>query len=74
MWEACKNEKNFIHPEKFIPERWIPSEVEANPSLEVKSPFLVSPFGFQRRICPGKKFAYQTLEILLAKVSCFKPK
>jgi len=63
------DEKNFFQPEKFIPERWLPAEVAANPELHVKSPFLVAPFGFQRRICPAKKFAEQTMQLILAKVN-----
>ncbi|XP_065349768.1 ecdysone 20-monooxygenase-like isoform X2 [Cloeon dipterum] len=65
---ACKNENYFHQADKFIPERWIASEVEANPDLKVQYPFLVSPFGFQRRICPGKKFTEQMLHIFLATV------
>ncbi|XP_059468579.1 ecdysone 20-monooxygenase-like [Neocloeon triangulifer] len=66
--EACRSEANFVRPDEFIPERWIASEVERNPSLHVKYPFLVSPFGFQRRMCPGKKFAEQVMQIVLASV------
>ncbi|XP_046403935.1 ecdysone 20-monooxygenase-like [Ischnura elegans] len=62
-WMACLQEKNFISAKEFRPERWLRDE-----GGEVNAPFLVAPFGCGRRMCPGKRFVEQELQVLLAKI------
>ncbi|KAL0275932.1 UNVERIFIED_CONTAM: hypothetical protein PYX00_003643 [Menopon gallinae] len=60
-WLACLQDSNFESASEFRPERWL---VEgAKPSS-----FLVVPFGSGRRMCPGKRFSEQELQVVLAKV------
>lgn len=54
----------FPSPEKFIPERFLPTSELFNPKLH---PFDL-PFGFGRRICPGMHFARNSLFINLARI------
>ncbi|XP_066999050.1 ecdysone 20-monooxygenase [Anabrus simplex] len=65
-WLACLDEANFTNAKKFCPERWMPGEI----SYKNFSPSLVKPFGFGRRVCPGKRFVDQMLHTILAKMVC----
>lgn len=62
---ACHQEENFTQPSKFIPERWIADERQANWNHK---PHLVLPFGSGKRICPGKRLAEQEIHIVIAKI------
>ncbi|XP_066598117.1 ecdysone 20-monooxygenase isoform X2 [Prorops nasuta] len=61
-WIAGLKECNFKDATKYIPERWLTPMVP-------HSPLLVAPFGFGRRICPGKRFVELALQLILAKVA-----
>ena len=63
-WIAGLNEENFVDADKCMPDRWI-----SPPSPH--SPLLVAPFGVGRRICPGKRFVEQAIQLILAKVTIF---
>ncbi|XP_014226674.1 ecdysone 20-monooxygenase isoform X1 [Trichogramma pretiosum] len=63
-WLAGLNEENFVHARQLIPERWL-----ENSSYQPHSPHLVAPFGYGRRICPGKRFVDQALQLAIAKIS-----
>jgi ecdysone 20-monooxygenase len=69
-WVACTDERNFVHADQYIPERWLPEEA-ASKGLTPSAPFLVAPYGYSRRMCPGKKFAEQQLNLFTAKVRSF---
>ncbi|XP_048516410.1 ecdysone 20-monooxygenase isoform X2 [Athalia rosae] len=60
-WIAGLAEENFKYADQFMPERWLETAVP-------HSPLLVAPFGSGRRICPGKRFVEQALQLILAKV------
>ncbi|XP_011504175.1 PREDICTED: ecdysone 20-monooxygenase isoform X2 [Ceratosolen solmsi marchali] len=62
-WISGLDEANFKDADKCIPERWLNAE-----NYEPHSPFLVAPFGFGRRICPGKRFVEQALQLMVAKI------
>ncbi|KAK9879233.1 hypothetical protein WA026_004083 [Henosepilachna vigintioctopunctata] len=62
---ACKSDKNFEHPDKFLPERWLGDNKHKTTSMAT---FLVTPFGAGKRICPGKRFIELVLPIFLQKV------
>ncbi|KAG8224503.1 hypothetical protein J437_LFUL004985, partial [Ladona fulva] len=61
-WMACMEESNFKNAKVFSPERWLRDEGGG-----VASPFLVAPFGCGKRMCPGKRFVEQELQVFLAK-------
>ncbi|XP_057668183.1 ecdysone 20-monooxygenase [Diorhabda carinulata] len=62
---ACRNEKYFPNASEFRPERWLKDQ--KNYTLN-NSPFLVSPFGIGRRICPGKRFIEHVLPIIVENI------
>ncbi|RAK84844.1 cytochrome P450 [Aspergillus costaricaensis CBS 115574] len=57
IWVMSFDPKIFPDPHKFKPERWID-----NPDLEH------SPFGFGRRICPGRHLGWNSIFILMARL------
>ncbi|PSN39633.1 hypothetical protein C0J52_13798 [Blattella germanica] len=62
-WLACQEESNFTEAHKFKPERWLDGG-----EMTRFTPFLTVPFGVGRRICPGKRFAEQILQLTVAKM------
>ncbi|KAJ8673935.1 hypothetical protein QAD02_005197 [Eretmocerus hayati] len=62
-WLAGLDDANFKDAKQCIPERWIRPE-----DYQPHSPQLVAPFGFGRRICPGKRFVEQALQLMVAKI------
>ncbi|CRL22191.1 Cytochrome P450 [Penicillium camemberti] len=57
MWAMSFNPEIFPNPYEFKPDRWI-----ENPKLEH------SPFGFGRRICPGRHLGWNSIFILMARL------
>ncbi|XP_030752134.1 ecdysone 20-monooxygenase [Sitophilus oryzae] len=62
---ACKNDDYFKEAKKFRPERWLDDEKN---ETAANATYLVTPFGYGRRICPGKRYIEQILPIFLEKV------
>jgi cytochrome P450 family 49 subfamily A len=63
------SEDHFWEPQKFLPERWLKSQISQCPERSKKiHPYASLPFGIGRRICLGKRFADAEMIILLAKV------
>ncbi|XP_040571478.1 ecdysone 20-monooxygenase [Lepeophtheirus salmonis] len=67
---ASLQEQNFTRAKEFIPERWLESEAvtEFGTTNYAHNKSLVMPFGFGKRICPGKKLAEQEIYIMTAKL------
>ncbi|KAB0797032.1 hypothetical protein PPYR_11093 [Photinus pyralis] len=62
-------EEYFDQPHKFVPERWLKTEMTGCPIQHKKiHPFVTLPFGYGRRACLGRRFAEMELQILLAKI------
>lgn len=61
---TSNNENHIDNPTQYKPERWIRDSNSKN-SL---NPFLVLPFGFGPRMCIGKRFAEQEINIALIKL------
>ncbi|RAK98744.1 cytochrome P450 [Aspergillus ibericus CBS 121593] len=57
IWVMSSDAEMFPDPHEFKPERWI-----ENPNLKH------SPFGFGRRICPGRHLAWNSMFILMARL------
>uniref|UniRef100_A0AAT9UTK6 Cytochrome P450 314A1 n=1 Tax=Maconellicoccus hirsutus TaxID=177089 RepID=A0AAT9UTK6_MACHI len=60
-WLACLEELNFQRATEFLPERWLED-------VNHKLSFLVIPFGYGRRMCPGKRFVELELQVVLTQV------
>ncbi|KAF7275216.1 hypothetical protein GWI33_012073 [Rhynchophorus ferrugineus] len=61
---ACLNDAYFKQAKKFRPERWLNEEKY---ETAANAAYLVTPFGYGRRICPGKRYIEQVLPIILDK-------
>ncbi|KAL5520722.1 hypothetical protein ACEPAF_2724 [Sanghuangporus sanghuang] len=62
-WAILRDPKRYPEPEKFIPDRWLPSPGKECPL----DPNKVA-FGFGRRICPGRFFAENSVFIGIASI------
>ncbi|KAG9447271.1 hypothetical protein H6P81_013399 [Aristolochia fimbriata] len=62
-WAIGRDPKTWTEPEKFLPERFLDSEVDFKGQH-----FKLIPFGAGRRGCPGIPFATATIEIVVANV------
>ncbi|XP_078160766.1 cytochrome P450 71A26-like [Carex rostrata] len=60
-WAIAREAKSWEVPEKFMPERFIGSQVDYK-----GNDFQLIPFGAGRRICPGILFGTATAELALA--------
>lgn len=61
------DEKYYVKPKEFIPERWLRTTQE-NYSYKNVHPFVTLPFGFGPRSCIGKRLANLELEVGLSKI------
>ncbi|XP_050313330.1 ecdysone 20-monooxygenase [Anthonomus grandis grandis] len=62
---ACQNEMYFKDAKKFRPERWLDEEKQKSASA---AGYILTPFGYGKRICPGKRFIEQVLPVILDKM------
>ena len=62
-WHMGNSPRYINEPEKFKPERWLRSELS-----DKVHPFLILPFGHGSRMCIGKRFAEQEVNIFLTKI------
>ncbi|CAG7668693.1 unnamed protein product [Allacma fusca] len=68
-WYNCMQDKNFYRAKDFLPERWLSDGNSATgerfwPHRESVDRH----FGFGKRMCPGNRFAFQEICVILAKV------
>lgn len=61
---ACRLEKHFNSPLKFIPERWLKIDGKT-PKI---NPHLVLPFSHGIRACIARRFAEQNMLVLMIRV------
>ncbi|KAI5116721.1 hypothetical protein M0805_000830 [Coniferiporia weirii] len=61
IWAMHRDPRVYPEPEKFSPERWLPSEGKTLP-LDIRK----TAFGFGRRTCPGRHFAYSSIFLAVA--------
>lgn len=62
---ACQNDNYFKQAKKFRPERWLNEEKHES---SANATFLVTPFGYGKRICPGKRYIEHVLPVILDKI------
>ncbi|KAJ7863283.1 cytochrome P450 [Mycena olivaceomarginata] len=64
VWAIFHDETTYPDSHSFKPERWL---LDGKPNLALGSP-LDAAFGFGRRVCPGKQFAYSSVWITIASI------
>ena len=64
---AALQDENFTQAKEFLPERWLPGHAYHMQAKQNQAK-LVLPFGYGKRICPGKRLAEQELNIITAKL------
>lgn len=52
MWTAYHHPDNFVDPDAFVPERWLPDH---DPKYDADRKDVFHPFSFGKRACIGKK-------------------
>ncbi|KAK1427368.1 hypothetical protein QVD17_16051 [Tagetes erecta] len=66
VWKLQRDERVWINPSKFQPERFMSLDHE---QVDVRGQqFVLVPFGFGRRSCPGITFSLQVLHLTLARL------
>ncbi|EKM55883.1 uncharacterized protein PHACADRAFT_144778 [Phanerochaete carnosa HHB-10118-sp] len=63
-WAILHDEKQYLDPEAFKPERFLTPEGALNPSV----PDPIEAFGFGRRICPGRYFAQAAVFLYISHI------
>ncbi|OCB89189.1 cytochrome P450 [Sanghuangporus baumii] len=63
VWAMLMDPKTYPEPDKFKPDRWLPSDGAKQPLQSNKMAF-----GFGRRICPGRHFAEDSIFIQVASI------
>ncbi|OKL55434.1 hypothetical protein UA08_09300 [Talaromyces atroroseus] len=62
-WAAYQSKANFLYPDEFRPERWLGDKQFDGDNKDSFQPFSVGP-----RNCIGKKFAYDSMKLILARL------
>lgn len=62
-WHNCLQEKNFYRAKEFLPERWL-----KNSNFLPHRNSMCAHFGYGKRMCPGKRYSFQELCVVVAKV------
>ncbi|KAI0379847.1 cytochrome P450 [Hypomontagnella monticulosa] len=64
IYAACRSQRNFSQPDKFIPERWMGED----PQFENDRRDASQPFHFGPRNCIGRNLAYVEMKIIIARL------
>lgn len=64
IWAIGRDPEHWKNPEEFLPERFLNTTID-----EYFFGFI--PFGFGRRVCPGKNLTMATVELALANILYF---
>lgn len=69
QWATFRNPDNFVEPESFIPERWLPA---GHPRYEERfkadNRAVFKPFSHGSRDCIGKNLAYGEMRLMIARL------
>lgn len=68
MWGITHDPQLFEDPDQFQPERFLDGQAQGSSSMEVNSSLPSFPFGAGRRMCPGDRFALNSLMVGLPKI------
>lgn len=66
QWPAFRSKSNFTDPHSFIPERWLPGEMEERFAGDNWDVF--QPFSTGARNCIGRSLAYMETRLVLSKL------
>jgi ecdysone 20-monooxygenase len=65
-WHPCLQDKNFYRAKEYLPERWMVKGKRTEEFLPHRDKLYH--FGYGKRDCPGRRFAFMGISICLAKV------
>lgn len=69
QWATFRNPENFIDPDSFRPQRWLPAThplYESKYASDNKAVF--KPFSHGTRDCIGKNLAYAEMRVIIARI------
>ena len=58
---TCKTEKYFPDADQYKPERWLNEDAKPHP-------YALLPFGFGSRVCIGKRFAENQINLAIIRI------
>ncbi|KAK6222910.1 hypothetical protein LQW54_000721 [Pestalotiopsis sp. IQ-011] len=69
QWPTHHSPRNFIDPEKFAPERWLPMKHPLyDPRYSADNKGACKPFSYGPRDCLGKNLAYAEMRLVVTKM------
>lgn len=69
QWATFHNPANFVDPDSFLPERWLPtSHPRYDRRFERDNRAVFKPFSHGARDCIGQNLAYGEMRIMLARI------
>jgi cytochrome P450 len=69
QWATFRNPDNFVDPDSFCPERWLPaSHPRYNPRFDGDNRSVFKPFSHGPRDCIGRNLAYAEMRVIIARV------
>lgn len=66
VWRLHRDPEIWSEPEKFLPERFLTSSIEADMASNRQFQFI--PFGYGRRSCPGMLYAMRVTHLTVARL------
>ena len=69
QWASYRNPDNFLDPDAYRPERWLPpSHPLYDPRFADDKTSVLKPFSYGPRDCIGKNLAYLEMRLVVARV------
>ncbi|KAI0159619.1 cytochrome P450 3A17 [Xylariaceae sp. FL1272] len=69
QWATHHSPRNFADPDKFVPERWLPTQLPMyNPSYKSDNKGAFKPFAYWPRDCVGQTIAYADMRLVMSRL------
>ncbi|EQL00245.1 cytochrome P450 3A17 [Ophiocordyceps sinensis CO18] len=69
QWATFQNPANFVEPESYIPERWLPAtHARYEKRFEADNRAVFKPFSYGPRDCIGKNLAYSEMRLIICRL------